>query len=90
MINSYNHYIYDMINFTFHYKNVMIIKFIHNKSELNLNRRDQMSERWIWQKEDYPNFTYDRKVIDPLVQEISLQQGQLIAFTSILNNENLM
>lgn len=89
MIKSPNHYIYDMIIFTFHYKNVMIIKIIHNKCELNLNRRDQMSERWIWQKEDYPNFTYDRKVIDPLVQEISLQQGQLIAFTSILNNENL-
>ena len=35
-------------------------------------------------KEDYPNFIYDSKVIDPIVQKITLEQGILIAFTRMM------
>lgn len=49
----------------------------------------QESERWIWQKKHYPNFTYDAKSIEPLVQSISREQGYLIAFTRFLNDETL-
>ncbi len=45
--------------------------------------------RWIWEQEDYPNFTYNSKKINPLIQKVSLLQGQLITFTSFLNEENL-
>ncbi len=45
--------------------------------------------RWIWEQEDYPNFTYNSKKINPLIQKANLLQGQLITFTSFLNEENL-
>lgn len=47
------------------------------------------SNRWIWEQDDYPYFTFNSKIINPLVQEITLLQGQLITFTSFLNEENL-
>lgn len=47
------------------------------------------TNRWIWEKEDYPNFIYDTKIIDPIIQKITLEQGYLIAFTSMMNDENL-
>ena len=47
------------------------------------------SNRWIWEQDSYPNFTFNSKIINPLVQEITLLQGQLITFTSFLNEENL-
>ncbi len=49
----------------------------------------KQSARWIWQKTNYPHFTYDAKSIEPLVQSISREQGYLIAFTRFLNDETL-
>ena len=49
----------------------------------------KQSARWIWQKTNYPHFTYDTKSIEPLVQCISREQGYLIAFTRFLNDETL-
>ncbi len=46
-------------------------------------------KRWLWEQDKYPNFTFDSKVINPLVQKATLEQGYLTAFTSILNNEDL-
>lgn len=45
--------------------------------------------KWIWEQKDYPNFTYDSKVIEPLIQKVSQEQGYLIAFTSMMSDENL-
>ena len=45
--------------------------------------------KWIWEQKDYPNFTYDSKVIEPLIQKVSQEQGYLIAFTSMMNGETL-
>lgn len=46
-------------------------------------------KRWIWQKEGYPNFTFNESVILPLVEKVSHKQGQLVTFTKILNDDNL-
>ena len=46
-------------------------------------------ERWIWQKDNYPNFIYNEKELLPIIEKVSAKQGELIAFTSLLNNENL-
>lgn len=47
------------------------------------------TKKWVWEQEDYPNFTYDSKAIEPLIQKVSQEQGYLIAFTSMMNDENL-
>ena len=45
--------------------------------------------RWIWQYSEYPNFTYNREVLDPLIQKITLEQGKLIAFLSVMDESNI-
>ncbi len=45
--------------------------------------------KWIWQYNEYPDFTYDRKILDPLVQKITLEQGKLIAFLSVMDDNNI-
>ena len=45
--------------------------------------------QWIWQYSEYPNFTYDREALDPLIQKITLEQGKLIAFLSVMDENNI-
>jgi len=45
--------------------------------------------QWIWEQKEYPNFTYNRKILDPLIQKITLEQGKLIAFLSLMDNDNI-
>ena len=45
--------------------------------------------QWIWQYNEYPNFTYNREVLDPLMQKITLEQGKLIAFLSVMDENNI-
>ena len=45
--------------------------------------------QWIWQYSEYPNFTYDREVLDPLIQKVTLEQGKLIAFLSVMDEANI-
>ena len=47
-------------------------------------------KRWIWQQDGYPNFTYDVKKLEDLIQKISLEQGYLIALTQTMNNDNII
>lgn len=47
-------------------------------------------KRWIWQQDDYPNFTYDSKRLEELIQKISMEQGYLIALAQTLNKESLI
>jgi Fic family protein len=47
-------------------------------------------KKWIWQQENYPNFTYDSKKLENLIQKISLEQGYLIAFTKTMNKDNII
>ena len=45
--------------------------------------------QWIWQHNEYPNFTYDREILDPLMQKINLEQGKLIAYLSVMDEHNI-
>lgn len=47
-------------------------------------------KKWIWQQENYPNFTYDFKKLEDLIQKISLEQGYLIALTQTMNKDNII
>lgn len=47
-------------------------------------------KKWIWQQENYPNFTYDSKKLEDLIQKISLEQGYLIALTQTMNKDNII
>lgn len=44
-------------------------------------------KKWIWQEKDYPNFTYDFKRLEHLIQEISREQGYLIAITQTISGD---
>lgn len=47
-------------------------------------------KKWIWQQKNYPNFTYDFKKLEDLIQKISLEQGYLIALTQTMNKDNII
>lgn len=47
-------------------------------------------KKWIWQQENYPNFIYDSKKLENLIQKISLEQGYLIALTQTMSKENII
>jgi len=47
---------------------------------------------WIWQNPDYPNFTYDKKIVLQQIQAISKKQGELegsIKHLALETRENL-
>lgn len=46
-------------------------------------------KRWIWERDDYPNFTYDFKKIENLIQKISIEQGYLIAMTQAMSEDSI-
>lgn len=46
-------------------------------------------KRWIWEQKNYPNFTYDRGIIEKLYTHASYKQGKLSGYLSILNKEKL-
>ena len=45
---------------------------------------------WIWERENYPDFTYDLKRLENLIQEISREQGYLIAMTQTMPNNIIL
>ncbi len=47
-------------------------------------------KRWIWEQDDYPNFTYDLNKLEHLIQKISLEQGYLIAMTDVMNKDSIL
>ena len=46
-------------------------------------------KRWIWEQEDYPNFTYDSKRLESLIHKISLEQGYLIAMSNFMSEDSV-
>ncbi len=46
-------------------------------------------KRWIWEYDEYPNFTYDIKKLTPLIEKVSLMQGYLVAMTKVMNQDNI-
>jgi Fic family protein len=47
-------------------------------------------KKWIWQQENYPNFTYDSKKLEVLIQKVSIEQGYLIALTQTMDNNTII
>ncbi|MFZ3052470.1 MAG: DUF4172 domain-containing protein [Sulfuricurvum sp.] len=47
-------------------------------------------KRWIWEQEAYPHFTYDLNRLEHLIQEVSLEQGYLIAMTQTMDSDNIV
>ena len=45
--------------------------------------------RWIWEQDNYPNFTYNSKKLESLMQKISLEQGYLIAMSNLMSKDNV-
>jgi len=49
----------------------------------------QNKPKWIWQHKDYPNFAYDEKLLEILLQKVTLEQGKLIAFLSMMDESSI-
>lgn len=47
-------------------------------------------KKWIWQQENYPNFTYDSKKLEVLIQKVSIEQGYLIALSQTMDNKTII
>ncbi len=54
-----------------------------------MNKKTTQQTQWIWQDDAYPNFSYDREVLDPLMQKITLEQGKLIAYLSVMDADKI-
>lgn len=48
-----------------------------------------MPKKWIWEDENYPNFTYNKDVLLPLIKDISFTQGKLSAFSSMVSSTTI-
>jgi Fic family protein len=47
-------------------------------------------KKWIWQQENYLNFTYEFKKLESLIQKVSIQQGYLIALAQTIDNKTII
>ncbi len=47
-----------------------------------------MEQRWIWQQQNWPNFTWQESIIEPLLKELRLKQGELLGRAGAINIEN--
>ena len=45
--------------------------------------------QWIWQYKEYPNFIYDERLLEPLIQKVTLEQGKLITFLDLMDEDNI-
>jgi len=46
-------------------------------------------KKWIWEQENYPNFTYNMKKLEGLIEKISIEQGYLIAMGDVMDRESI-
>ncbi len=47
-------------------------------------------KRWIWQYDNYPNFTYQFEKLEHLLQKISMEQGYLLALSQTLSQDTIL
>ena len=45
-------------------------------------------KKYIWKNSEYPNFTYDKDIIMPLLSSVRLKQGMLLGKMQSLGFEN--
>ncbi|MEA3353770.1 MAG: Fic family protein [Campylobacterota bacterium] len=45
-------------------------------------------QKWIWEYEQYPNFTYDKDKIEPILRDIAYEQGKLKSFMLLMDQQS--
>lgn len=53
-------------------------------------KKDNDMKRWIWEMGNYPDFTYDLKKLEKLIEEIAREQGYLIAIMQTISSEVIL
>lgn len=48
-----------------------------------------MDKRWIWEFENYPNFTFKYAKLNPIIKEITILQGYLSALCEFMSEEKI-
>ena len=48
------------------------------------------NKKWIWEHEDYPNFTYNHEILQPILEDIKYHQGLLTGIFTNVNEEDLL
>jgi Fic family protein len=46
------------------------------------------TQKWIWEYDQYPNFTYNKEKLEPLVRDIVYEQGKLKSFMLLMDRES--
>ena len=52
-------------------------------------RGKNLTKRWIWQQDDYPDFTYDPERLEGLLEKVSRAQGYLGALALTMDKERI-
>ncbi|MGE4457139.1 MAG: Fic family protein [Arcobacteraceae bacterium] len=45
-------------------------------------------QKWIWEYDAYPNFTYDKEKLEPLLRGIAYEQGKLKSFMLLMDEQS--
>ena len=46
------------------------------------------TQKWIWEYDEYPDFTYNKEKLEPLVRDISYAQGKLKSFMLLMDQKS--
>ncbi|MGP2657513.1 Fic family protein [Malaciobacter sp. WC5094] len=45
-------------------------------------------QKWIWEYDEYPNFTYDKEKLEPLLRDVIYEQGKLKSFMLLMDKKS--
>lgn len=45
-------------------------------------------QKWIWEYDEYPNFTYDKEKLEPLLRNIAYEQGKLKPLMLLMDEQS--
>ncbi len=45
-------------------------------------------QKWIWEYDEYPNFKYNKEKLEPLLRDISFEQGKLKSFMLLMDEQS--
>jgi len=45
-------------------------------------------QKWIWEHDEYPNFTYNKEKLEPLLRDIIYEQGKLKSFMLLMDERS--
>ena len=46
------------------------------------------TQKWIWEYDEYPNFTYYKAKLEPLLRDVAYEQGKLKSFMLLMDQES--